>query len=62
VSVRWSRVRNANALATAAVSQIIRPAVYSTTAPISAIFQSNFGRELFYDARRFKPRRRGLDL
>jgi hypothetical protein len=35
---------------TAAVSQIIRPAICSATAPISAIFQSNFGRELFYDA------------
>jgi len=33
-----------------AVSQIIRPAICSATAPISAIFQSNFGRELFYDA------------
>jgi len=33
-----------------AVSQINRPAICSATAPISAIFQSNFGRELFYDA------------
>jgi hypothetical protein len=32
------------------------------TAPISAIIQSNFGRELFYDARRFKPPCRGFDL
>jgi hypothetical protein len=50
VSARWDGVRDANPLPTAAVSQIIRPAVCSATAPISAIFQSNFGRELFYDA------------
>jgi hypothetical protein len=50
VSVRWGSVRNANPPPSAAVSQIVRPAVCSATAPISAIFQSNFGRELFYDA------------
>jgi hypothetical protein len=50
MSARWGSVRNANPPPTAAVSQIIRPVVCSATAPISAIFQSNFGRELFYDA------------
>lgn len=50
MSARWGSVRNANLPPTAAVSQIIRPVVCSATAPISAIFQSNFGRELFYDA------------
>lgn len=50
MSARWGSVPNANPPPTAAVSQIIRPAVCSATAPISAIFQSNFGRELFYDA------------
>jgi hypothetical protein len=50
MSARRGSVPNANPPPTAAVSQIIRPAVCSATAPISAIFQSNFGRELFYDA------------
>jgi hypothetical protein len=50
MSARWGSVPNANPPPTAAVSQIIRPAICSATAPISAIFQSNFGRELFYDA------------